>query len=151
MVVLNKPYRVIKEDEDVCILYVYGNDGNVDMGDILLYNGGYICPKHNDLSQHTSLHSTPVGNDEGDIVFLLVTGLIGNDTMADLLEIADDQIILWGNTERYPYSSEYLESLGRTELLLLMHAHGYEDGYQRLSTDTLRDQLSRVVVGDINE
>jgi hypothetical protein len=99
VVVLNKPYRVIKEDEDVCILYVPGNDGNVDIGDILLYNGGYICPKHNDLSQHSSLYSMPVDNEDGDIVFILSNPLLDQATLDSYIEIADDQIILWGNTK----------------------------------------------------
>lgn len=93
---MNKAYRIIKEDEDACILYIPGNNGNVDMGNILLYNGGYICPKHNDLSQHTSLFTHPVGNDDGDIVFILCNALIGHETYCDYIELATDTLNDWG-------------------------------------------------------
>jgi hypothetical protein len=149
VVVLNKPYRVIKEDVDVCILYVPGNDGNVDMGDILLYNGGYICPKHNDLSQHTSLYSVPVENDDGDMIFILSSPFL-DQTMLDIyMEIADDQIILWGNTERYAYTKRHLSTLDRGELLSLMEEHGYEERYSGLTDNELVDQLSRIVGEEI--
>lgn len=85
--------RVITQNDDMCILWVSGEVGNIS--DIVEWAGGFYMPVVGDESaQYSQMYSSPCGNTNGDILVTL-NDKCGDILMSEYRSVVINQLIDW--------------------------------------------------------